>query len=179
MLRCLTNRVAQVAGVSALVGILCGAGVITAPNAPGSARSEAATRDLGLTIQARRALLRDKDLGSLNLGVEVHNRVATLWGPVPNVELAFKAEVCLRELIELTEVRNQLFVTGDDVPATGPPQSAAPTYLPPAAPPVLPGLPADNRPAAPPPAAAAPVVQPPPPDEEIELPPLRLPNPTK
>jgi hypothetical protein len=179
MLRCLTCRIAQFAGVAALLGIACGAGVITAPNAPGSARSEAATRDLGLTIQARRALLGDKELGSLNLGVQVRNRVATLWGPVPTVELAFKAEICLRELIELTEVRNQLFVTGDDAPASGPPQSSVPTFLPLAAPPVLPGLPTDNPSAAPPPAAPAPVVQPPPPDEEIELPPLRLPNPKK
>src|SRR5437762_2073213 len=98
MLRCLTYRVGYVLGVAALVAIACGAGVITAPNAPGSARSEVVMRDLYLTIQARRALLRDKELGGLNVGVQVRNRVAILWGPVPTVELAFKAEVCLREL---------------------------------------------------------------------------------
>jgi hypothetical protein len=181
MLRFLTYRASRIAGVAALLGIACGAGVITAPNAPGTARAEAATRDLGLTIQARRALLRDTDLGGLNLGVRVHNRVAILWGPVPTVELAFKAEVCLRELIELTEVRNQLFVTGDDMPASGPSQSPLPAFLPPASPPVLPGLPTDNVRVTPSPAAPRSVVQPPPPppDEEIELPPLRLPNPKK
>jgi hypothetical protein len=180
MLRLWTYRVFHVVSAAALLTIACGAGIITAPNAPGTARAEAATRDLGLTIQARRAMLRDRDLGGLNLGVRVHNRVAILWGPVPTVELAFKAEVCLRELIELTEVRNQLFVTGDDVPASGPLQSSLPAYLPAAVPPVLPGLPTDNVRAAPSPAAPVPIVQPPPPpDEEIELPPLRLPNPKK
>lgn len=180
MLRRLTFRVVQAVSLTALLGIACGAGIITAPNAPGNARSAAATRDLGLTIQARRALLRDKDLGGLNLGVHVHNRVAILWGPVPTVELAFKAEVCLRELIELTEVRNQLFVTGDDAPPSGVAQPVLPAFLPPASSPVLPGLPTDNVPTARPPAAPPRVIQPtPPPDEEIELPPLRLPNPKK
>lgn len=176
MLRCWTYHVARFAGAAALLGIVCGAGIITAPNASAPARSEAVTHDLGLTIQARRALLRDKELGGLNLGVQVHNRVATLWGPVPTAELAFKAEVCLRELIELTEVRNQLFVTGDDVPANGPPQPSGATFLPPAAPPALPGLPTDKLPAAPPPPPAQAVQPAPPPEEEIELPPLRLPN---
>ena len=41
------------------------------------------TDDLILTVLARKALLDDRDLATLNLGVRVQQRVATLWGPVP------------------------------------------------------------------------------------------------
>jgi hypothetical protein len=171
---------ARVVAAGVLLGLasgFCGAGVITV--APTS-QSAQASRDLEHTIQARQALLRDPDLAWLNVGVRVRNRVAVLWGPVPSVELGFKAEICVRGLIELREVRNQLFVNDDEAPSSNPPQASAPTLLPPVAPPILPGLPSDQVPGLPPsaPPAPAPTVEPPPPPaEEIELPPLRLPQP--
>src|SRR4051812_132510 len=85
------------ASLSALAGP-----AIRAPDAP--------VRDVMYTIQARRLLLDDPDLGPLNLGVQVRDRVATLWGPVPTAELALKAELRLRNLVELLEVRNELSV---------------------------------------------------------------------
>src|SRR5882724_1447057 len=69
------------------------------------------TRDVRQTIQARKLLADDPELAAWNIGVTVHDRVATLWGPVPSVEVAFRAELCLRTVIELAEVRNQLFVS--------------------------------------------------------------------
>src|SRR5260370_9345886 len=101
---------------------MCGAGVITV--APTSQNAQAA-RDLEHTIQARQALLRDPELAALNLGVRVRNRVAVLWGPVPSVEMGFKAEICMRGLIEFREVRNQLSVNDEDTPPANPPQMSA------------------------------------------------------
>ncbi len=176
MFRRLVHRAPGVVVAVLLLGgeAPCRAGVLPAAPAPGVA--EAAARDLVLTIQARRALLLDRELAPLNLGVRVRNRVAILWGPVPSAELAFKAEVCLRGVVELLDIRNELFVT-DDVP--DPPAGApTPMYLPPEAPPGLPALPPERTPPPlPPPPPPRPVVQPPPPaDDEIELPPVRLPR---
>lgn len=68
-----------------------------------------AQRDVQQTIQARRLLAVDPDLEGHNLGVIVRDRVATLWGPAPSAEVAFRAELCLRMMIELVEIRNELF----------------------------------------------------------------------
>lgn len=68
-------------------------------------------RDVQQTVQARRLLSSEADLQDLNLGVIVRDRVATLWGPAPSAEMAFRAELCLRRMIELAEIRNELFVT--------------------------------------------------------------------
>src|SRR5438874_2131150 len=111
MFPCLLRQAARAILLVGLLCIVCGAGVIAPPPSP-----EAAERDLVLTIQARRALLHDPELELLNLGVCIRNRVATLWGPVPSAELSFKAEVCLRGLLELVEVRNDLLVSGDGTP---------------------------------------------------------------
>src|SRR5438552_3749010 len=64
-------------------------------------------RDFWQTMQARKLLLDDPRLAPLNLGVKVVDGVATLWGPVPNAEHSFRAESCLRTMIELIDVRNQ------------------------------------------------------------------------
>ena len=69
------------------------------------------SRDLRQTIQARRLLADDPDLAPWNIGVIVQDRVATLWGPVPSAEVAFRAEICLKSMIELTEIRNELFMS--------------------------------------------------------------------
>src|SRR3954470_14031744 len=58
------------------------------PHAPGGpaevpgALPPSVLRDVGLTVRARQALRRDKELAPLNLGVKVREGVATLWGPV-------------------------------------------------------------------------------------------------
>jgi hypothetical protein len=68
-------------------------------------------RDLRQTIQARQMLAADPELAAFNVGVLVHNRVATLCGPVPSAEVSFRAELCLKTMVELVEVRNELFVS--------------------------------------------------------------------
>ncbi len=171
----LRSGVVRAVGASllfALAGVQGDAGVIAV--APASPNSAAAERDLVLTIQARRALLRDPELGPLNLGVRIRNRVATLWGPVPTAELSFKAELCVRGVFELREVRNELCVSGVNLPARAaglPP----PAFLPAPPAPALPGLPAVTVPP-PLPVPVAPAVLAPPVQDEIELPPLRLPQ---
>jgi hypothetical protein len=90
-------------------------------------------RDVQQTIQARKLLADDPDLAAWNIGVTVHNRVATLWGPAPSAEVAFRAELALRSVIELAEVRNELHITDavkpmrvplkiDNLPSTVPAQ---------------------------------------------------------
>ena len=68
-------------------------------------------RDVQQTMEARRLLAIDPELQEHNLGVIVRDRVATLWGPAPSAELAFRAELDLRAMIDLVEIRNELFVS--------------------------------------------------------------------
>ena len=109
------RRCVSAALVMAFVYLPCRAGIVPVKPAQPTAAAEAAARDVVLTIQARRRLLKDRELGTLNVGVRVRNRVAVLWGPVPSVELALKAESCVREMFEIVEIRNELFVGGDDL----------------------------------------------------------------
>ena len=97
-------------------------------------------RDITHTIEARRILMEEPELADLNIGVTVRNRVATLWGPVPSAENAFRAELCLRTMIELAEVRSELFVS-DQLEDRRPPIKMirpAPLMLPDRLPPKLP-----------------------------------------
>jgi hypothetical protein len=80
----------------------------------GQALEEALIRDLGQTIKARQVLQNDPQLGSLNLGVKVTNRVAVLWGPVPSPDLSLRAEQRLRGMFELVDVRNNLSIEADN-----------------------------------------------------------------
>jgi hypothetical protein len=154
--------------VLVLISMPCSAGVISAP-APVNPASE---RDVMLTILARRALMLDAELGRLNIGVRVRNRVATLWGPVPSAELALRAEQRLHGLLDLLAVRSELIVVpGNALAVAG--QSAS--SLPPAPPPALPPLPRDMP--APPPLPPAPMIGAPTPViDELDLPPRRLPQ---
>lgn len=72
--------------------------------------SPGATRDLQLTVEARRALARDPDLGPLNVGVNVRDGVATLWGPIPSDKLAARAIERVKTISALDRVRNELSV---------------------------------------------------------------------
>src|SRR5437879_4427417 len=67
-------------------------------------------RDLLHTLLARRALFQDRELGPLNLGVKVHHRIATLWGPVPSADLAQRAVQVLRLVPDFVEVKSELQV---------------------------------------------------------------------
>jgi osmotically-inducible protein OsmY len=69
-----------------------------------------AARDSQQTMQARALLQADPALADVNIGVTVQDRVATLWGPVPSSEVAFRAEVALRGMLELAKVKNELIV---------------------------------------------------------------------
>lgn len=84
-------------------------------------------RNLWQTVQARKALADDPLLAHLNLGVHVKDGIAILWGPAPTVELAFRAEACLKALIELIDVRNQLDISPESL---SPPPWNPPPRLP-------------------------------------------------
>ena len=99
-------------------------------------------RDARHTMQARKLLFNDAELASVNIGVIVTDRVALLWGPVPTAEVAFQAELCLRGMIELVEIRNELVVNDLLQPARTPLKiDIAPQFLPERLPPKLPPLP--------------------------------------
>jgi osmotically-inducible protein OsmY len=88
-------------------------GGVAAQSPPWSARSlpagDAKLLDLELSLRARQ-VLQDDSLADLNLGVSVRDRVATLWGTVPNRDVARRAEERLRQVIGLTSVLSQLHV---------------------------------------------------------------------
>jgi hypothetical protein len=65
-------------------------------------------RDFRLTLLAREALQSDPVLAPWNLAVHVQNGVAVLVCEAPSKELAQRAVARLRQLPELTGVRNQL-----------------------------------------------------------------------
>jgi osmotically-inducible protein OsmY len=72
-------------------------------------------RELLLTIEVRKVLLDDAELGPLNLGVKFEGRVATLWGPVPSPAIKRRAEEALKKFPYISDVRNQLHVPVDDI----------------------------------------------------------------
>ena len=84
-------------------------------------------RDAEHTMQARKLLADDPQLGPLNLGVKVKDRVAVLWGPVPSLEAAARAEQRLRVMFELIQIRNHLYLEDDHSPARTP---QVPQFLP-------------------------------------------------
>ena len=166
---CWASRLLGAAVLVTLAALPSQAGIIAVK--PASAASEQASRDLGLTMHARRLLLRDRALGPLNLGVQVRGRVATLWGPVPSAELALKAEACVRSMFEIAEVHNELFVTGDESVA----DRSRPAYLPPEPRPELPVIVPPRLPGVPEPVVQAPPAPAPRADDEPEPLPMRLP----
>lgn len=99
-------------------------------------------RDMRQTLQARKILAEDPDLAAWNIGVTVRDRVATLWGPVPSAEVAFRAELCLKAMVELAEIRNELFISELVRPMRVPLKiDRAPEIIPSELPPALPGVP--------------------------------------
>ena len=87
--------------------------------------------DCRLTLRARQALFQDETLGRLNLGVSVRAEKGVLWGEVSSLELARRAETCVRQVAGILEVRNELRVVRPDDPAKEfltrlPPKRSAP-----------------------------------------------------
>ncbi len=105
--------------------------------AAGTPEDEALYRNLYHTLLARSALMKDRKLAALNLGVKVEDRVAYLWGGVPSPDLIPRAVDIVRRLPDIRDVRSQLFVEE--------PADARPTFLPP---PQTASLPAAPLPAA-------------------------------
>ncbi len=89
-------------------------GVVLAfpPAAPATAGDY---QDIRHTLLARKVLEDDPALATLNLGVKVENRVATLWGPVPSLELGGRAAERLRGRSEFRDVRNDLYFAVNDL----------------------------------------------------------------
>ncbi len=54
--------------------------------------------DSRLTVFARQALQQDLLLSSLNLGVTVHERTATVWGTIHSPDLARRAETVVKKV---------------------------------------------------------------------------------
>ncbi|MBI3407069.1 MAG: BON domain-containing protein [Planctomycetes bacterium] len=104
------------------------------PWANAGTTADGPSRDFRQTIQARKMLHDDPLLASVNLGVNVVEGVAFLWGPVPTAEFAARAEQRLRAMIELVDVRNRLYVTDEEplTPLMQPtsPQTPLPQFLP-------------------------------------------------
>lgn len=117
--------------LAVVVLVLCAASGRGAP-------PEAAFADLWQTIQAHKHLQEDDELAPLNLGLKVRGRVATLWGPVPSIELSVRAERRLRTMIQLIDVRNELIVMPyDDPREIIVPEPPRPLFLPEKNPPPL------------------------------------------
>lgn len=64
--------------------------------------------DLELSLQARRLIIDDPMLISLDIDVHVENRIAILRGSVASPELSKKAEASLHKLVGLARVKNDL-----------------------------------------------------------------------
>jgi hypothetical protein len=66
--------------------------------------------DCRLTLLALQALTRDEHLGTLNLGLTVHDTILTLWGPVPSAACAQRAVVITRQVPGVGGIVNQLTI---------------------------------------------------------------------
>ena len=63
-------------------------------------------RDIQLSVNARKALAEDPDLGPANLGVRVQDNVAVLWGPAPSEDLKRRAVEIVKKVKGVYEVRD-------------------------------------------------------------------------
>jgi hypothetical protein len=85
-------------------------GLFLSPTMSATAMSDDFAHDLMLTVLARKALLDDRELAGLNLGVKVSNRVATLWGAVPSPLVADRALRRLTSLTDIVQVNNAMHI---------------------------------------------------------------------
>lgn len=86
---------------------------LLSPQAQGASRvSFPWLRDMQVTIYARKALSEDAALARLNLGVNVRDGIATVWGPVPSNDLSRKAVQKLEGVKGVLQVRSDLYLLG-------------------------------------------------------------------
>ncbi len=119
--------------------VLLSLGVVAPPPLPAAEPAPIVRHpDWQLALRARQLLAGDALLAPCNLGVTVHERIATLWGPVPSATHAGRAVALLWEIPGMRAVRNELRVEAgvaelNGLPPYRPGPAALPT-LPPAAP---------------------------------------------
>jgi hypothetical protein len=104
---------------------LLAVGVLLGGPAPAPAQTEknvSALLNLQHTLLVRKAFLKDNELAPLNLGVQVENHIATLWGPVPSAKLLAKAVKTAKSVPDILEVHSYLYLDLFEVPE--------PQYLP-------------------------------------------------
>src|SRR5439155_2741874 len=63
-------------------------------------------------------LSKEKAFAAQMPGVIVHQRVAILWGPIPSMELARRAQEVVRQVPGLVQIRNELQIDQSDQPLT-------------------------------------------------------------
>jgi len=99
--------------VAVAPAVLLGAGSASEPSRPASAAS--GISDVVLARSALAALDAESDLKGVNLVVSVVNGVAVIGGPVPSAAVSKRAELVVRQVEGVKEVRNTCFVsTGPD-----------------------------------------------------------------
>jgi osmotically-inducible protein OsmY len=93
----------------------------TSQEAPGAGKAiipaSDPARDCRLTLRARQVLQQDMALtGITHLGVTVRGGVAVVWGSVPSGDVARRAEMLVRQVPGVFDVRNELQVEPPDDP---------------------------------------------------------------
>jgi hypothetical protein len=100
--------VCTAAGLVMALSALPAMAVNEPPRPPLSALNK--IRDLTATVRARRTLQDDPALAKLNLGVEVNNGVATVWGPVPSLGVGHIAATKLEGLKGIDRVKSSFYI---------------------------------------------------------------------
>ncbi|MFM7151772.1 MAG: hypothetical protein ACKO23_18245 [Gemmataceae bacterium] len=67
-------------------------------------------RDLAATVKARRMIEEDPTLAALNLGVDIENGLARIWGPIPSEKVGEKAVLKLKMIPDISEVRPTFYL---------------------------------------------------------------------
>jgi hypothetical protein len=88
--------------------------VLQAADPPPSQLPQQTPRDWLLTTAARRAFQKDEQLAALNVGVSVNNKVATIWGTIPSLDLARRAEEVLKKVGGIAAVMNDCRIVAND-----------------------------------------------------------------
>lgn len=81
---------------------------------PPSQLPQQTPRDWLLTNSARRAIQKDEQLAALNIGVSVNNKVATIWGTIPSLDAAKRAEEVLKKVSGIAAVMNDCRIVPND-----------------------------------------------------------------
>lgn len=123
-MRTLLDILARTRLHAALAGLLLATAGMPVAGAP-PRRDVAASRDVQLAVQAKQALLKDPALAKLNLGVSVRQGIATVYGAVPDADLARRAVLCVGQVDGILRVQNSIRVETAEAPAAAPPRRDA------------------------------------------------------